>query len=283
MTLYTTGGCTIYMYVLLVSTIPKFQSVSLYGQLFSTYGPFWEKCTKWPKMTLNSARSKVPHICAIILSLSPKFQTISLYDQPFWSYRLFWDKGTKGPQTDLGHYKVKGILWLMSPKSQTSIRFPLQPAVWSYRHFKTSGPNDLNIEHYLLNITRSKVHHICVTSVPKSLISLGFALRPTVLEQAILSETSALNDQKYHWIAQGQRYPIYAPSPHMWYLCPRVSNVSPFRFTASVFELQARHQMTPKWPWILQCQSSTIYVLLVSVSPKFTPFHSMICSFGVKC
>ncbi len=33
---------------------PKFQSVSLYGQLFSCYRSFWDKCAEGPIMTLNT-------------------------------------------------------------------------------------------------------------------------------------------------------------------------------------------------------------------------------------
>ncbi len=32
---------------------PKFQSVLLYGQPFSSYKSFWDKSTKWPKVTLK--------------------------------------------------------------------------------------------------------------------------------------------------------------------------------------------------------------------------------------
>ena len=55
------------IYVLQVSPSPKRQSILLYGHLFS-YRPFWDKCTKWLKMTLNTIRmirSNVHHICCI--------------------------------------------------------------------------------------------------------------------------------------------------------------------------------------------------------------------------
>ncbi len=44
-------------------------------------------------------------------------------------------------------------------------------------HFETHAPIDLKMT---LNTTRSKVHHICVTSVPESQILFRFALRPAV-------------------------------------------------------------------------------------------------------
>ncbi len=44
----------------------------------------------------------------------------------------------------------------------------------------------------------------------------------------------------------------------------------------AVFEIQAIlrqvHQMTPNWPWILQGQMYSMYVLLLSPSPKFQFF-----------
>ncbi len=39
----------------------KFQSGLLYGQPFSSYRTFWDKCTEWPETDLNAKGSKAPH------------------------------------------------------------------------------------------------------------------------------------------------------------------------------------------------------------------------------
>ena len=63
MTLTTKGlKVSIYRYMLQLPPSPKNHSVLLYGQPFLSYRSFLHKCTVWLKMTLNSKRSKVPHI-----------------------------------------------------------------------------------------------------------------------------------------------------------------------------------------------------------------------------
>ena len=48
--------------MLQLSKTAKCHSISLYSQPFPSYMPFWDKCTEWPQMTLNTKRSKVPYI-----------------------------------------------------------------------------------------------------------------------------------------------------------------------------------------------------------------------------
>ena len=60
----------------------KFQSVSFYGQPFSSCRPFWDKCTEWPQMTLNIKSSRVTHRHATITPPPPS--RISLRFAP-WS------------------------------------------------------------------------------------------------------------------------------------------------------------------------------------------------------
>ncbi len=46
--------CTPYVYrVIQIPTSPKFHSVLLYGQPFSSYRPFWHKFTKAPPPSQN--------------------------------------------------------------------------------------------------------------------------------------------------------------------------------------------------------------------------------------
>ncbi len=51
--LWTVQGHMCHIYMLLVSTSPKFHSVSLYDEPFSKYRPFWDKCTEWPQNDLE--------------------------------------------------------------------------------------------------------------------------------------------------------------------------------------------------------------------------------------
>ncbi len=54
------------MYVLLVSTRPKLQSVSLYDQTFSRYRPFWDKCTEWQQNDLEPYKVKcTPYVLLV--------------------------------------------------------------------------------------------------------------------------------------------------------------------------------------------------------------------------
>ena len=101
----------------------------------------------------------------------------------------------------------------------------------------------------ILNTSRSKAFHICLTSAPES-----------------------------------QTNPTRSTAPHIcinnWY--PLVSNLTPFHHQP-FFDLQdilrIVHQMTPTWPWTLQGQKYSICVLLVLPSPNF---HSVLLYDVVK-
>ncbi len=83
--------------------------------------------------------------------------------------RPFWDKRTESFQSDSEHYKVKGTPYMCYniPEFQNFSNFrSITSRLRVMGHLETSEPNDLQITR-----TRSKVHHICVTSVPASQIS----------------------------------------------------------------------------------------------------------------
>ncbi len=90
-------------------------------------------------------------------------------------------------------YKVKGTPYLLlmstSPKFHSVLLYKQSPYLG---HFETSA---LNESQMTLNITRSYVPHIYVTSILESQFSRHFALRPAVFElQAILRQDSAQID-----------------------------------------------------------------------------------------
>ena len=66
----------------------KFSSVSFYNATFICMIQFWEKCTKWPQMTLDMG--KVP-VCTLHTCTDPrtKFSSVSLCTEPFSSYGHF--------------------------------------------------------------------------------------------------------------------------------------------------------------------------------------------------
>ena len=118
------------IYVLPVSTSPKFHSVSLYDNPFWSYRPFWEKSApKSPQMTFNTTNSNVPLMCY----LGPWFPNFTPYPSTAISlrYRALWYKCTEWPQNDLEPYKVKCTPYMYTlPESQISLCFALRPAVF---------------------------------------------------------------------------------------------------------------------------------------------------------
>ena len=124
---WTLQGQKCPIYLLQVPQRPLFHSVSFYGQRFSSYRTIWDNCTKCPKMTLNSKRSKVHHM-HVITTPRPNFHTVSSYGQRFSSYRSIWDMCTECPQMTLNtkRSKVPYIHVTTTLGSHVSLRFALQ-------------------------------------------------------------------------------------------------------------------------------------------------------------
>ncbi len=189
-----------------MSPSPKFESFSLYSQLFWSYRLLWEKCTEWPPNDLKQVQGQMYAIYVLPVSMIPKFHTISLYGQPFFRNMSFWDKCACWPQNDIEPYKVKlpYISITTPPGSQISLHFALGPAVFELQpFFETRAPNDSKMN---LNTRRSKEHHTYVTSVPDSQISHLFALRQTVFNIQNFKFHNYFNNfgrdtpQEYTWI-----------------------------------------------------------------------------------
>ncbi len=64
---YTGQRCAIC--VLIVSSGPKFKSVSLYTQLFTSYGSFWDKCTEWPPELIGTIQGQMCHLHVLFIPL----------------------------------------------------------------------------------------------------------------------------------------------------------------------------------------------------------------------
>ncbi len=75
------------MHVLLVSSSPKYYSVSLHDHPFSRYRKIWDKCTKGPWTDLESYKVK-DTLYILLISQGSKFHPISFYDQSFSRYKV---------------------------------------------------------------------------------------------------------------------------------------------------------------------------------------------------
>ncbi len=92
------------IYMWQVPPSPNFHSILLFSQSFSSYRPFWYKCTKWPKVTFNSKRSKLPHVHNIPTP-EPNFTLF-----PYTITRV-WDIGNwffhLGTMVNFNHFSFK--------------------------------------------------------------------------------------------------------------------------------------------------------------------------------
>ncbi len=77
-------------YILFVPLTPIFHSVLPYRQLFLSYRAFCDNTLSDHKMTMNTTRSKVPHMHVYMLpvTLSPHFQLLT--PRPFWNKFTDW-------------------------------------------------------------------------------------------------------------------------------------------------------------------------------------------------
>ncbi len=190
LTLSTSRSYVPYIYMLLGSMSPKFHSISLHDEPFSCYRPFWEKCTQWPQNDLEPYKVKLSYICitsvpdsqmSLHFTLRPAiFEIQAILRQvhrmiPNWPW-------TQQRQITLYLYNNCPRVSNFTPFGSTTSRFGVTG------HFETRAPNDLKMT---LNITRSKVHHICVTSVPESHILV-----------------SLLYDQRFPWYSTFHNSPL---------------------------------------------------------------------------
>ncbi len=206
--LWTLQGHRCPINVLLVSMCPKFHSISLYDEPFSSYRPFWEKCTKWPQNYLEPYKVKLRYIYVLQISTRPKFHCFALRRAVFELQailrKVHW-MTPKWPWTLQGHrYQINVLLVSMSPKFH-SVSLYDQPFS-RYRPFWnkcTEWPqNDLNP--YKFKCTQY-IYNYC-TWVP---IFTPFRSMTSPFRDTGHFETSALNDPKLTLKPKRSNYPIY--------------------------------------------------------------------------
>ena len=97
-------------YVLLVSLSPKFHSILLYGQPFSSYMPFWTSVTNDSKNKLNPTRSNVPHTYVARIPDSLISVRFALRPDVF-EIKPFWEKSAANDPK--WHWTIQGQMYPM--------------------------------------------------------------------------------------------------------------------------------------------------------------------------
>ncbi len=122
---------------------------------------------KLPYICITSVRDYQISLCSTLRPALFKIQAIlrQVHQMiPNWPWTL---------QRQITLYLYKNGPWV----SNLTLFFSTISRFRVTGHFETRAKNDLKMT---LNTTRSKVNHICVTSVPESQFLVRFALRPAV-------------------------------------------------------------------------------------------------------
>ena len=264
----------------------KFTPFSSTTSCFWVAGHFKTSALNEPKMTLNTKRSKVPHIHVTTtpesrISIRFALRTFSSHmpllrqvDRvtPKWSSTL---KGC----APLGPH----IYVTSTYESTISLRFILRTAVFdSYAPLRQGHQMTPN---WSWTLKGQKYPHIHVTSTPEAHISFRFALRPVVFVIGHF-EISAPNDPKMTLNTKRSKISHI----HVTGTPPRpVPIFTPFRSTGLRFSVTGHFDtIAPKW---LQkdrehkkVKGTPTYMLQVSTTPtpvsNFTPFCSTASRFG---
>ncbi len=155
------GQITLYIYNS-CPWFPNFTPFCSMTNLCSRYTPFWDKGTEWPKMTLDTTRSYVPHtyvtsIHKIQISLSfflrPEVFEIQVILRQVHRMIPYWPWTLQG-QITLYMYMYNKSSWFpnFTPLRSTTSRFS------RYKPFWDKCTEELQND---LNTTRWYVPHIC--------------------------------------------------------------------------------------------------------------------------
>ncbi len=239
------------MCILQLPLAPKFQSVSLYAQPFSSDRPFWDKCIECPQNGFTK-RSKVPHIHVTInhppvpnltlfhpttsvypiydplVPLSPKFQPLSHYGQPFSNYWALRQRHRMTSPMTLNNKDQRYPIRVLHvyPSSKFNTICSTANCFRVAGHLETSALNDPKIT---LNTERSKVPlYTCYNyyRIPNFSPCHSMAMLFRVIDHF---ETSAPNDPNITSKIKRSKVPPYTCCNSV----PRVPNFSPFHSTGT--------------------------------------------------
>ncbi len=149
------------------SPSPKFQCVSLYapprvsilyGQPFSIYRPFWDKCSKWPQNDLWTLKVKGTSYIYYNQPQVPNFTPFTCTASRFRVTAPFETSAPKDPKMNLNtkRLKVPIVQVTTTTESLTPFRFPPRPAIFEFQDSLTQA-------HWMtprmaLNTKRTKYH-----------------------------------------------------------------------------------------------------------------------------
>ncbi len=161
-------------------------------------------------MTLNLARSNVPHILVLLLSLS---LNVSLFHSEAAVFKMQAILKNSAPNDPKWCWTIQGLMYpihvfLISNifDYQVSLHLTQRHASFNIQAILIQA-SALNDPKMTLNPTRSKVLHIYVTSVPDSHISVPFSSTANGFRviQTILRNVYWMTP-KWPWTLQGQMH-----------------------------------------------------------------------------
>ncbi len=147
-------------YPICMLTVPqssKFHSAFLYEQMFSSYRLFWDKCTKWRQMTLNTKRSKVP-------VSNFNHMRVDLRNCHILAWNLASGKSSRNCTYTVFlsyAFKIKLIFALRAADSDICADFP-NCHIWAWNLAKVPGVAHLLSLHPLSN-WNSRVYHSLIS------------------------------------------------------------------------------------------------------------------------
>ncbi len=254
-------GSKVHIYILHTLRRPQCLSDSLYGEPFSSYAPFSEKCTEWPHMNLTYSRSKIP-ICMLHTPPGLKFSYVLLYDEPFSSYALFFGKVHRMTPYDIDMFRVKKTTMQVTYTPKGPHFRPFLSMMCRFRVTAQFWEKCTKWPRKTLTCSRSKVH-ICmlhVSQVPKfSSVSLNFR------------KLHRMTPNNLNWYVQGQKY------QHACYIYTRGPNFYSFHSTMSHFRATAQFsERCTKWPQMTLASSRSKIPTCIVYAPLMPKFSSVL-------
>ncbi len=149
---------------------------------------------------LNRCKVKQYPYGYYIYSPNAEFLSISFYDEPFLSMRQFWMT-----QNYLEISRLKVYTYNIHHWSAIFLRFTLYDELF-LSHVPFSSKSTLNDPIKDLDMFKVKNTNMLATYTPEAQIFVHFALRWAVFELRPNFQEGELNDPKWPWHVQGQKY-----------------------------------------------------------------------------